>query len=111
MNIRKGVIAAVGAATVAATAGGVAFAQLSPTSGVATGGAGGAGGRGGITRFTINAGCTADNTNRGAGTQVIARSGNSCGRSDTHVRASNNSNGGKGGNGGNARSGNAFNRF
>jgi hypothetical protein len=77
----------------------------------AVGGRGGPGGRAGITRFTINSGCTSDNTNTLRGTQVISRSPNSCGASTASTRVSKNSNGGAGGNGGNARSGNAFNRF
>src|SRR5947209_8265159 len=113
MNLRKGVIAGVGAATLAASVGSMAFGlvDFDPTSGAARGGGGGGGGGGGIGVVVATAGCSGSNSNATLGTQVVSRSGNHCGSVKSSQRANDVANGGKGGRGGNARSGSAFNRF
>ncbi|MCU1448494.1 MAG: hypothetical protein JWP02_664 [Acidimicrobiales bacterium] len=111
MSTRKAVVAALGAATLVAGAGGMAVAQLSPVAGPgAPGGAGGGGGAGGAVGFSGNAGCGPVNVATGVG--IITRSGSSCGRVSGKNSVKNAANGGKGGNGGNGgRGGNGFNRF
>jgi hypothetical protein len=111
MKTRKAVVAALGAATMVAGAGGMAVAQLSPIGGPgAPGGAGGGGGTGGAVGFSGNTGCGSVNVATGVG--IITRSPASCGRISGKNSVKNAANGAKGGNGGNGgKGGNAFNRF
>ena len=111
MKTRKAIVAAFGATALAATAGGMAMAQLSPTGG--NGGNGAPGGPGG-TDSTSNNNSTAvcANTNSGGTTNVVSRTKSSCRNVSAKGSIRNASNGGKGGAGGKGGGGgNAFNRF
>jgi len=110
MKTRKAIIAAFGATALAATAGGMAVAQLSPTAGGGGGGGGGAAGGPGAPSTNVGVQVCGNTTN---GTTVVStRSNSRCGGQKQNNGIRNASNGGKGGNGGHGgRGGNAFNRF
>jgi hypothetical protein len=113
MSTRKTVIAAFGAATLAASAGGLAVAQLNPIGGPGgAGGGGGGGGTGGTVGFSGNTGCDSSNTAGVGGPGVITRSPSKCGKVQGKTSVKKIANGGKGGKGGNGgKGGPAFNRF
>ena len=110
MKTRKAIVAAFGATALAATAGSMAVAQLSPRAG--GGGGGGGGATGGAGAPAVNIGVQACG-NSATGTTVINdRSNSRCGGQKQSNSIRNASNGGKGGNGGHGGTGgNAFNRF
>jgi len=110
MRTRKAIIAAFGATALAATAGGMAVAQLSPTAGGDGAGAGGGAGGPGAPSTNVGVSVCGNTTN---GTTVINdRSNSTCRGQKQNNSIRNASNGGKGGNGGHGgRGGNAFNRF
>src|SRR5438270_408747 len=104
MKTRKAIVAAFGATALAATAGGMAVAQLSPTGGA--GGAGGNGAAGGAGAPSTNnnvAACTP--VNNGGTTNIVTRSKSSCRGVSANASIRNASNGGKGGHGGNGVNG------
>ena len=111
MKTRKAIVAAFGATALAATAGGMAMAQLSPTGGAGgNGAAGGAGGNGSTSNNTSTAVCGPANV--GGTTNIVSRSKASCRNTSAKGSIRNASNGGKGGAGGKGGGGgNAFNRF
>ena len=111
MKTRKAIVAAFGATALAATAGGMAMAQLSPTGGNGGNGApGGPGGNGAPSNNTTNATCGGANV--GGTTNIVSRSKTSCRNTSAKSDIRNASNGGKGGAGGKGgNGGNAFNRF
>jgi len=97
MKIRKGLIAACAATAMSVAGGGTVFA-LTNTTGAQTSGNSTAGPANATnTAFTIGA-CSSGNFN--TATQVVSRSGSSCGGVSAKARTSNNAKGG------NARTGN-----
>ena len=111
MKTRKAIVAAFGATALAATAGGMAVAQLSPTGGAGGPGAPGAPGGNGAPATNVNVNvCTP--VNNGGTTNIVTRSKSSCKGQQAKASIRNASNGGKGGAGGKGgNGGNAFNRF
>jgi hypothetical protein len=110
MKTRKAIIAAFGATALAATAGGMAVAQLSPTAG--GGGGGGGGGTGGNGAPSTNIGVQTCGDVTVAATAINTRSRSRCSGQKQNNSIRNASNGGKGGNGGHGgKGGSAFNRF
>jgi hypothetical protein len=93
----------------AASAGGLAVAQLSPIGVGGPGAGGGGGGAGGSVTTNGSAACV--NVSTAASVGVITRSGSKCGSLKTKTSVKNAANGGKGGNGGNGGRGSASNRF
>src|SRR5436305_15335742 len=99
MKTRKAIVAAFGATALAATAGGMAAAQRSPTGGVGgNGAAGGNGGAGATSNNTNSATCAP--TNVAGQTTINSRSRSNCKGVQAKASIRNASNGGKGGAGG-----------